>query len=88
MDHVKFRAMKDGDKEDYTFLNRHEVEYTKGTSSKLLKALTDLDEGLSGYQITRLGHSLQSETRAERDGADTDWIVSTLLHDIGDIFAP
>ena len=88
MDHVKFRAMKDGDKEDYTFLNRHEVEYTKGTSSKLLKALTDLDEGLSGYQITRLGHSLQSATRAERDGADTDWIISTLLHDIGDIFAP
>ena len=88
MDHVKFRAMKDGDKEDYAFLNEHEIEYTKGTSNKLLGALTELDEGLSGYQITRLGHSLQSATRAERDGADTDWIVSTLLHDIGDIFAP
>ena len=31
---------------------------------------------------------LQSATRAECDGADTDWIVSTLLHNIGDIFAP
>ena len=48
----------------------------------------ELDEGLSGYQITRLGHSLQSATRAERDGADTDWIVAALLHDIGDIYAP
>ena len=88
IDHVKFTAMKDGDKEDYDFLTRHEIEYTKGTAERLLKALVSLDEGLSGYQITRLGHSLQSATRAERDGADIDWVVSALLHDIGDIFAP
>ena len=40
MDHVKFTAMKDGDKEDYDFLTRHEVEYTKGTADRLLKALS------------------------------------------------
>lgn len=88
MDHVKFTAMKDGDKEDYDFLTAHEVEFTKGTADRLLHALEHLDEGLSGYQITRLGHSLQSATRAWRDGADEDWVVAALLHDIGDIFAP
>jgi len=88
MDHVKFTAMKDGDKEDYDFLTKHEVDHTKGTADRLLKALVELDKGLSGYQITRLGHSLQSATRAEADGADTDWIVAALLHDIGDIYAP
>ena len=88
MDHVKFTAMKDGDKEDYDFLTKHEIEYTKGTAQRLMKALVELDESLSGYQITRLGHSLQSATRAERDGADTDWVVAALLHDIGDIYAP
>ncbi len=88
MDTVKFTAMKDGDKEDYEFLHPLEVEYASGTADRLLKALVTLDESLSGYQITRLGHSLQSASRAERDGADTDWIVSALLHDIGDIFAP
>ena len=88
MEHVKFTAMEDGDREDYDFLTRHEIEHTKGTAARLLKALVELDEGLSGYQITRLGHSLQSATRAERDGADTDWIVAALLHDIGDIYAP
>ncbi|MDA7827821.1 HD domain-containing protein, partial [Rhodobacteraceae bacterium] len=88
MDHVKFTRMKDGDKEDYEFLTEHEIEYTKGTADRLLKALVDLDESLSGYQITRLGHSLQSATRAYRDGADIDWVVCALLHDIGDIYAP
>ena len=88
MEKVKFSQMKDGDKDDYDFLNHHETEYAKGTASRLLKALVELDEGLSGYKITRLGHSLQSATRAFEDGADIDWIVSALLHDIGDIYAP
>ncbi|WP_138932926.1 HD domain-containing protein [Roseovarius arcticus] len=88
MDHVSFTQMKDGTKEDYDFLNRHEIDHTRHTAQRLLTALVDLDKGLSGYKITRLGHSLQSATRAQRDGADTDWIVAALLHDIGDIYAP
>tara|TARA_Y100000746_G_C15445495_1_gene424795 strand:- start:441 stop:1040 length:600 start_codon:yes stop_codon:yes gene_type:complete len=85
---VKFSQMKDGDKDDYDFLHRHEIEYTKGTADRLIKGLVSLDEGLSGYKITRLGHSLQCATRAFEDGADMDWVVSALLHDIGDIYAP
>lgn len=88
MENVKFTQMKDGDKADYDFLTEHEIEHTKGTADRLLKALVELDEGLSGYKITRLGHSLQSATRAWNSGADIDWVVSALLHDIGDIFAP
>ncbi|MGI9354302.1 MAG: HD domain-containing protein [Rhizobiaceae bacterium] len=88
MDHVKFKAMKEGDREDYAFLAEHEVEYASKTGQRLLKAMEELDESLSGYQVTRLGHSLQSATRAWRDGADIDWVVSALLHDIGDIYAP
>ncbi len=88
MEHVKFTAMKDGDREDYQFLHPLEVDYASGTADRLLKALVSLDESMSGYQITRLGHSLQSATRAWNDGADVDWVVAALLHDIGDIFAP
>ena len=88
MKEVKFTQMKDGDEEDYNFLTEHEVEHTKGTANRLLKALVELDQSLSGYKVTRLGHSLQSATRAFHSGADIDWIVSALLHDIGDIYAP
>lgn len=88
MDKVKFTEMKHGDREDYEFLTEHEIEYASKTAERLLSAMFDLDESMSGYQITRLGHSLQAATRAWRDGADVDWVVSALLHDIGDIYAP
>ena len=88
MDRVKFTAMKDGDAADYAFLEAHEIDYAAKTGDRLLAALVGLDESLSGYQVTRLGHSLQAATRACRDGADDDWVVCALLHDIGDIFAP
>lgn len=88
MDQVKFTQMKDGDKEDYDFLTHHETEYAAGTATRLLDAMVSLDESLSGYKVTRLEHSVQSATRAWRDGADIDWVVSALLHDIGDIYAP
>lgn len=88
MDKVKFTSMKDGDAEDYAMLDVHERDYASGTADRLLGALVELDESLSGYQVTRLGHSLQAATRAWRAGADTDWVVAALLHDIGDIYAP
>jgi predicted HD phosphohydrolase len=88
MDKVKFTAMQDGDAEDYAFLEAHEVEYAAKTGDRLVAALVGLDESLSGYQVTRLGHSLQAATRAWRAGADDDWVACALLHDIGDIFAP
>jgi predicted HD phosphohydrolase len=76
MEKVKFTAMKDGDREDYEFLTRHEIDYASKTAERLLDAMVELDASLSGYQVTRLGHSLQSATRAWRDGADVDWVVS------------
>jgi len=88
MDTVKFTQMKDGDREDYAFLTEHEIEYAAGTADRLLAAMVDLDRSLSGYKVTRLGHSLQTATRAWSAGADLDWVVSALLHDIGDIYAP
>lgn len=88
MDRVKFTAMKDGDAADYAMLDRHEREYAAKTGERLLGALAQLDESLSGYQISRLGHSLQAATRAWRAGADVDWVVAALLHDVGDIYAP
>ncbi|MEM7301529.1 MAG: peptidase [Pseudomonadota bacterium] len=86
---VSFSQMKDGTKDDYVLLQDLEHDYVSGTAERLLSELKRQgDESLSGYKITRLDHALQSATRAYNDGADIDWVVSTLLHDIGDGLAP
>jgi len=88
MEEVSFTRMKDGTKEEYEFLNAHDIDHSRHTADRLLKALVELDRSLSGYRVTRLGHSVQCATRAWRDGADIDWVTGALLHDIGDIYAP
>lgn len=70
-------------------LQEAEHAYINGTADRLLAELRRQgEETLEGYKITRLDHALQSATRAHREGADIDWVVSTLLHDIGDGLAP
>lgn len=86
---VSFRQMKDGTAEDYALLERLEKPFLAGTADRLLRELAaQAEETLSGYRITRLEHGLQAATRARRDGADLDWVVAALLHDIGDRLAP
>jgi predicted HD phosphohydrolase len=86
---VSFTQMKDGTKEDYALLHELEKPYLGLTADRILDELRRQGEvSLQGYKITRLDHALQSATRARRDGADIDWIVGALLHDIGDGLAP
>jgi len=88
-EHVNFTAMKDGTREEYELLARLEKPYLGLTSDRVIEELRRAGEAtLEGYQITRLEHGLQSGTRALRDGADLDWVVGALLHDIGDGLAP
>lgn len=80
--------MKDGTVEDYQLLEHFEDQYAAELPDRILARLEQLKSGISGYQVTRLEHSLQTATRAMRDGADVDWIIAALLHDIGDDLAP
>ena len=88
MQSVSFTRMADGTREDYEFLGRLEEEYAKSLPDRLLQALAGLKSSLSGYQVTRYEHSLQSATRAYRDGRSQEYVVAALLHDVGDVLAP
>ena len=50
----------------------------------MLDHLRLLDGDYGGFPIDRLQHSLQTATRAHRDGRDEEYVVMALLHDIGD----
>ncbi len=89
MQTVNFTQMKNGTLEEYELLRQLEKPHLADTADRLLRELAlQEQETLAGYRITRLQHALQSATRAQRDGADIDWVVATLLHDIGDGLAP
>lgn len=89
MDVVSFTEMKNGTREEFQMLRKLEVEHARHAPTRILDELAKLEtDTLPGYRITRLEHGLQSATRAMREGADLDWIVSALLHDIGDALAP
>ena len=86
---VSFTAMKDGTRAEYALLAQLEKPFLALTADRVLDELRRADEvTLEGYKISRLTHGLQSATRAMRDGADIDWVVGALLHDIGDGLAP
>ena len=88
-DTVSFTQMKDGTAEDYALLAEKEKPYLALTADRVLDELRRQGNvSLEGYRITRLDHALQAATRAEDEGADIDWIVGALLHDIGDGLAP
>ena len=46
-----------------------------------------LEGDYGGFPIDRYSHSLQTATRALRDGRDEEYVVCALLHDIGDTLA-
>ena len=80
--------MKEGTKEDYLFLDKHEKNFADKTAERILKFMSNLTDTLEGYQISRLEHSLQSATRAYRNGESDEMVVAALIHDIGDELAP
>lgn len=84
---VSFTAMEHGTQADYDLLESFHNADNARLADRVLDMLRSMD-GDSPYPISRLGHSLQTATRAERDGADDELIVCALLHDIGDLLAP
>ena len=80
--------MKDGTKDDYLLLNKHEKKFIESTADRIIQFMSGLTKTLEGYKINRLEHSLQTATRAFNDKADDEMVVAALLHDIGDELAP
>jgi predicted HD phosphohydrolase len=85
---VSFTRMADGTGEDYALLREFELQHMARLADRLLSALEDERESVEGYQVTRYEHALQAATRAARAGESEEYVVATLLHDIGDRLAP
>jgi predicted HD phosphohydrolase len=85
---AKFHAMVDGTQEDWMAIGRASVEFRQALPDRMLAHLNMLKGDCGGFAVDRLEHSLQTATRAHRDGRDEEYVVCALIHDIGDILGP
>ena len=79
-----FRQMIDGTPEEWMLVGMSAVQFNRKLVDRVLDHFKLLDGDFGGYAVTRLEHSLQTATRAYRDGRDEEYVVCALLHDIGD----
>lgn len=83
-----FRAMTEGTPEDWKHIHEEAVVHAMALPDRLVAHLELLRGDRGGFLVDRLEHSLQTATRAHRDGRDEEYVVCALLHDIGDTLGP
>ena len=84
---MHFTRMDDGTDADFEVLKRVHIHNLAVLPDLLLGLLGDMRSD-EAYPVDRLDHSLQTATRARRDGADDELVVCALLHDIGESLGP
>ncbi|OLT58560.1 HD domain-containing protein [Moorena bouillonii] len=88
MEKVKFTSFETGNQKDYDLLFNSFQNYNSDLPKRIIGALAELTTAYGGYQITRYEHSLQTATRAYRNGENEEMVVAALVHDIGGTLAP
>jgi predicted HD phosphohydrolase len=81
---AQFTRFDECTKEDAEIILENYTEFAQGIPTRVLDHLRLLDGDFGGFNVDRLEHSLQTATRAHRDGRDEEYVVCALFHDIGD----
>jgi predicted HD phosphohydrolase len=79
-----FTRMEDSTQEDWRAIGAEVMASARTLPDRVLAHLKLLDGDHGGFPVDRYQHSLQTATRALRDGRDEEYVVCALLHDIGD----
>ena len=79
MKNVSFTRMEDGTPEDYRTVIEYERANHPGLADRLLAELRRAGDLQGPWQVTRYEHSLQTATRALRDSAQEEMVVTGIL---------
>ncbi|WP_213949214.1 HD domain-containing protein [Luteibacter sp. dw_328] len=79
-----FSHMRDGTADDWRIIAGEFADYARALPDRVMAHLELLRGDFGGFPVDRYTHSLQTATRAFRDGRDEEYVVCALLHDIGD----
>src|SRR5579864_761956 len=85
---AKFKTFEESTAEDWALITPHLNVTQSFVPERVITLLKALKTDFGGFPVDRLEHSLQTATRAERDGRDEEYVLCALLHDIGDTLSP
>jgi predicted HD phosphohydrolase len=85
---TSFRSFEESTAEDWALISPQLNVTQSLVPEHVLEQLRHLKTDHGGFPVDRLEHSLQTATRADRDGRDEEYVLCALLHDIGDTLAP
>jgi predicted HD phosphohydrolase len=78
-----FTRMDESTAEQWAEIGRETAANQKRVAERALLLLRSLAQITDGFAVDQLTHSLQTATRAERAGADSEVVFASLFHDIG-----
>src|SRR3954452_4534919 len=79
-----FTRMEASTQDDWRKIGGEFMPFARQLPDRLMAHLKVLEGDYGGFPVDRYTHSLQTATRALRDGRDEEYVVCALLHDIGD----
>ena len=79
-----FLRMQDSTQADWQTIGGEFMQFASQLPARVIQHLQILQGDYGGFPVDRYTHSLQTATRALRDGRDEEYVVCALLHDIGD----
>ncbi len=85
---TSFASFEESTKADWDHLMTQLPVTQSLVPDHIIEQLGHLRGDQGGFPVNRLEHSLQTATRAERDGRDVEYVMCALLHDIGDTLSP
>jgi predicted HD phosphohydrolase len=85
---AKFSTFEESTAEDWALISPHLNTTQSFVPARVIDLMRGLKTDHGGFPVDRLEHSLQTATRAERDGQDEEYVLCALLHDIGDTLSP
>jgi predicted HD phosphohydrolase len=83
-----FKSFKESAKDEWHKSMECLQETQSMVADRVIEQLKMLELDQGGFPVNRLEHCLQTATRAEADGRDAEYIMCSLIHDIGDNLAP
>jgi predicted HD phosphohydrolase len=81
---ANFVRMQDSTAADWQVIAGEFMPFAQALPDRVVAHLKLLQGDYGGFPVDRYTHSLQTATRALRDGRDDEYVACALLHDIGD----